>query len=820
MTIPDPQRSYYRQSTSDAPVALPGGLTVPPGAWARADCLVGAPSDVLARFGPPAKASRMAEAVRADALAEETIVMEPVTFNDDPPDFAVVAIGDFDTAWPPVRPALVVSLDAHASSDEVNQALQDALADYLIVAVTSPGPCSDPQWWSRAFQPAPSREESVPVGIYRHPQGFARPSEVVVAVNLAGHDDARALRALRAVLAHTDEAVDVHVVIELERFALVEPLAREGCAFWELLSEAYPGLTIAAMIAKKSSPDARFVAAVDGDVEVQAGWLDGLCRAAASTGADIVVPLTNRGDHAVLPLGDDPGGSARRVPGMHAADVAAALRWYRPAYPPAVPPDKPCVLIRADALRNLDGGWMQGPAGWWDRNLGATSHLADDTYVWHSRDTVRPVGVPGGQRARLDVLTAGWRSEADRYRARVVEHVRPEGFPVQLLAVDLGPWGGSYATLRMCEELRRLGIRAQVGRLRTKTHPEAFSLGCVFHQDERTLAPGFARASGWDQGILVATHWSTGRLVQRVVDAHPGVVPAAWWQDLEHRFVNPRRPADRFPRDQAETYVKIPNRAIIASWMVDGARDDFGVDALSGASRLIPVGVDCDRFHPPARPRQGKPRVLAMWRPETPRRGAWALAAAYDRLRHTYGDRVSLELYGSDGTAGGGPWAAGIPGWVTHHGRLAQSEVADLMRDVDILVEPSEWQGFGLPGAEAMLCGAALVTRDNGGVRAYANGSTAVICENVAAGVERLLGVDCERTAELVRLQDIGPSVAARLDWPLVAALWVHWLADVWAGAGRAPDSRLDAAAQRAGRVILDYQERRCAPSASRGATR
>jgi glycosyltransferase involved in cell wall biosynthesis len=46
-----------------------------------------------------------------------------------------------------------------------------------------------------------------------------------------------------------------------------------------------------------------------------------------------------------------------------------------------------------------------------------------------------------------------------------------------------------------------------------------------------------------------------------------------------------------------------------------------------------------------------------------------------------------------------------------------------------IFMVPSQYEGWGLPGSEAMACGAALVSTDNGGVHGYArDNENAVLC--------------------------------------------------------------------------------------------
>jgi glycosyltransferase involved in cell wall biosynthesis len=61
-----------------------------------------------------------------------------------------------------------------------------------------------------------------------------------------------------------------------------------------------------------------------------------------------------------------------------------------------------------------------------------------------------------------------------------------------------------------------------------------------------------------------------------------------------------------------------------------------------------------------------------------------------------------------------------MPDWVEFHVRPSDDELRALFNASSIFVVPSHFEGWGLPGSEAMACGAALVSTDNGGVRAYA----------------------------------------------------------------------------------------------------
>src|SRR5204863_3886714 len=78
------------------------------------------------------------------------------------------------------------------------------------------------------------------------------------------------------------------------------------------------------------------------------------------------------------------------------------------------------------------------------------------------------------------------------------------------------------------------------------------------------------------------------------------------------------------------------------------------------------------------------------------------------------------------------------------HENPAQDRLAALYSSADIYLCPSWDEGLGMPPMEAMACGAALVTYDNGGCRDYArDGETALVARrrdvgDLAARLQRL----------------------------------------------------------------------------------
>jgi glycosyltransferase involved in cell wall biosynthesis len=98
-----------------------------------------------------------------------------------------------------------------------------------------------------------------------------------------------------------------------------------------------------------------------------------------------------------------------------------------------------------------------------------------------------------------------------------------------------------------------------------------------------------------------------------------------------------------------------------------------------------------------------------------------------------------------------------------HHDVL----VDEVYNQTRVFVQPSYYEGFGFTCIEAMACGAALVTTDNGGSDEYAlPGKTALVVPPgdpvaLAAAVGRLLDDDAERCA----VATAGERFVRRFDW-------------------------------------------------------
>jgi glycosyltransferase involved in cell wall biosynthesis len=208
---------------------------------------------------------------------------------------------------------------------------------------------------------------------------------------------------------------------------------------------------------------------------------------------------------------------------------------------------------------------------------------------------------------------------------------------------------------------------------------------------------------------------------------------------------------------------RIP-KLCVASWLVD-----VGVGYGSPPEQLwyVPLGIDHGVFA--ARTPQGRRRydVAMLSHPHREKGLAVGLEALADLRRRMPGVRALV--FGID------PPSLPLPDWVRFWQAPDHPTLADeIYNDSRVFLQPSHHEGFGYTAVEAMACGCALVTTDNGGSRDYAvAGETALVVlpgdpAALAAAAERLLRDDRERA----RLAAAGAElVRRRFDWDHTAAL-------------------------------------------------
>jgi len=124
---------------------------------------------------------------------------------------------------------------------------------------------------------------------------------------------------------------------------------------------------------------------------------------------------------------------------------------------------------------------------------------------------------------------------------------------------------------------------------------------------------------------------------------------------------------------------------------------------------VVPNGVDPQRFYPDPSRRSGHPTVLFVGTWGGRKRGA-ALAAAFERDVRPAVPDAELRMVTQDAPADPG---AGV----TVLGRLDDEALAEEYRSAWVFCLPSSYEGFGIPYAEAMASGTAVVATPNPGAR-------------------------------------------------------------------------------------------------------
>ena len=249
-----------------------------------------------------------------------------------------------------------------------------------------------------------------------------------------------------------------------------------------------------------------------------------------------------------------------------------------------------------------------------------------------------------------------------------------------------------------------------------------------------------------DADVLVATAWQSAPVVAEApARAGRKVYLVQHYESLYHGRA-----------DAVDATYRLPlTKIVISTWLRDVMRERFGSDA-----DVLVTPVDATLFHRVEVPRApGPPRVL-MLQHDYAWKGVADGMEAIARVRAT-GQTLALVGFGVKPPSGRAAYDE-------FHANPPQGELARLYSGADVYLCPSWDEGLGMPSMEAMACGTALVTYDNGGSRDYArDGETALVApRRDVAALATALGRVLDDAPLRQRLAAAGAAyVQSAFDW-------------------------------------------------------
>lgn len=217
----------------------------------------------------------------------------------------------------------------------------------------------------------------------------------------------------------------------------------------------------------------------------------------------------------------------------------------------------------------------------------------------------------------------------------------------------------------------------------------------------------------------------------------------------------------------------------------------------SGEVRIIPHGVDHDRFHPPSERGTDASALEALGVREPyvaflgtiePRKDVPTLVRAFDKMCPAHPGLslviAGLEAWG-DAELGRAVRECRHPERIVRLGFIAEAVVPVLLGSAAAVAYPALEEGFGLPVLEALACGSPLVTTSGTVMEDVADGAALLVEPGDADGLAGALDMCVRRDAGLQSRRDRGLAVASHYTWAASAQSHVeaylaaldHWAA-------------------------------------------
>ena len=292
-----------------------------------------------------------------------------------------------------------------------------------------------------------------------------------------------------------------------------------------------------------------------------------------------------------------------------------------------------------------------------------------------------------------------------------------EGRRVLLILPVAEACGGGNVVISEATAMRKMGVDVRL--LNLNKSRATFEQGYpgntipVIYVDDEYGIPELTN----DYDVIIATYFASVFWLDFLSENAKRPIRGYYVQDFEPNFF--AEGSYDFNRAR-ESYARFPDlvRFTKTEWNRAAVKDRLGVDCT-----VVGPSVDIDLCRPRNRRRpNGGNRplcIVAMIRPNTPRRNARSTMEVFTQFYRTHGEAVEIVLFGSETSD---PHFQTLPQdfvW-RNAGVLTQSQVSSLLNEADIFVDFSEYQAMGLTALEAMSCGVAVIVPANGGASSFA----------------------------------------------------------------------------------------------------
>ncbi|MDJ0689405.1 MAG: glycosyltransferase [Xenococcaceae cyanobacterium MO_188.B32] len=287
----------------------------------------------------------------------------------------------------------------------------------------------------------------------------------------------------------------------------------------------------------------------------------------------------------------------------------------------------------------------------------------------------------------------------------VAKVTRPEPLRVTYILPGIGISGGISSVIQLVNELILLGVEARIVAPSIQKEEVAnwkFFTQPIIFRSEQELLQNFPESD-----LAVATFWTTANWVAELVKIGRVKSSAYFLQDYEAWFYPESDPKMR--SQVKATYDLIAHKIVKSDWLAKLlAQDGYQTTKIS-------LGMDLGLFYPRNISKPNHPVVIAMARPQTPRRGFVYIIKALHLVKEKIPE-TEIILFGDENLKN-----RNIPFEFRDEGKITDGDrLAELYSSADVFLDGSDFQGFGRPALEAIACGAACVLTNVGGVTEYA----------------------------------------------------------------------------------------------------